>query len=63
LAPQHKTEVSEHTGNDGLLTLRGTAYLLHRIGFSVQVPQHRAVERDEAAVTTWRREAWPAGKR
>jgi transposase len=44
-------------------TLRGTAYLLHRIGWSVQVPAHRAVERDEAAIATWRREAWPAGKR
>ena len=44
-------------------TLRGTAYLLHRIGFSVQVPTHRAVDRDEQAIVTWRREAWPAGKR
>jgi putative transposase len=30
-------------------TLRGTSYLLHRIGFSPQVPAHRAVERDEDA--------------
>ncbi|OZV77410.1 transposase [Micromonospora echinospora] len=44
-------------------TLRGTSYLLHRIGWSVQVPAHRPVERDEAAVVTWRREVWPAGKR
>ncbi|MFD0823190.1 winged helix-turn-helix domain-containing protein, partial [Micromonospora zhanjiangensis] len=44
-------------------TLRGTSYLLHRIGWSVQVPAHRPVERDEAAVATWRREVWPAGKR
>lgn len=44
-------------------TLRGTAYLLHRIGWSVQVPAHRAVERNEAAIATWRREVWPAGKR
>ena len=44
-------------------TLRGTAYLLHRIGWSVQVPAHRAVERDEKAIATWLREAWPAGKR
>ena len=44
-------------------TLRGTAYLLHRMGFSVQVPKHRPVERDEDAVVTWRREVWPAGKR
>jgi transposase len=44
-------------------TLRGTSYLLHRIGWSVQVPAHRAVERDEQAIATWRREVWPAGKR
>jgi len=30
-------------------TLRGTPYLLHRIGFTPQVPAHRAVERDEDA--------------
>lgn len=44
-------------------TPRGTAYLLHRMGWSVRVPAHRASERDEAAIATWRREAWPAGKR
>ena len=44
-------------------TLRGTANVLHRLGFSVQVPKHRAVERDEQAIEAWRREAWPAGKR
>src|SRR2546430_5607819 len=37
-------------------TLRGTSYLLHRIGFSPQVPAHRAVERNEAAIATWRTE-------
>ncbi|MDG4789129.1 hypothetical protein O7626_24885 [Micromonospora sp. WMMD1102] len=26
-------------------------------------PRRRAVERDEAAITTWREETWPAGKR
>jgi len=44
-------------------TPRGTSYLLHRIGWSVQVPAHRPVERDENAIATWRREVWPAGKR
>jgi hypothetical protein len=44
-------------------TLRGTAYLLHLMGFSVQVPRHRPVERDEDAIVTWRREMWSAGKR
>ena len=37
-------------------TLRGTSYLLHRIGFTPQVPVHRAAGRDEAEIT-----AWPAG--
>jgi transposase len=39
-------------------TLRGTSYLLHRIGLSVQVPARRAAERDEAAITMWRTETW-----
>jgi transposase len=30
-------------------TLRGTSYLLHRLGYAPQVPIHRAVERDETA--------------
>jgi putative transposase len=44
-------------------TLRGTANVLHRLGFSVQVPSHRPVERDDEAIASWRRETWPAGKR
>jgi transposase len=43
-------------------TLMGTSVLLHRIGDSPQVPARRAIERDEAAVTSWRREAWVRGK-
>jgi|SRR5437588_7242574 len=43
-------------------TLRGVSLLLHRMGFSPQRPAHQAVERDEAAIATWRRESWPAGK-
>jgi transposase len=39
-------------------TLRGTSYLLHRIGFSPQVPIHRAVERDEDAIAAWRAVTW-----
>jgi hypothetical protein len=42
-------------------TLMGTSVLLHRIGYSPQVPARRAIERDEAAVTSWRREAWVRG--
>lgn len=39
-------------------TLRGASYLLHRIGFSPQVPAHRAAERDEAAIAAWRAQTW-----
>ena len=39
-------------------TLRGTSYLLHRIGFTPQVPVHRAVERDEKAIAAWRTGTW-----
>jgi transposase len=35
-------------------TLRGTSCLLHRIGWTPQVPAHRAVERDEDAIAAWR---------
>jgi transposase len=40
-------------------TLRGVSYLLHRLGWTPQVPQHVAAERDEEKVATWRRETWP----
>jgi transposase len=40
-------------------TVRGTSYLLHRIGWSPQVPRRRAVERDEAAIAAWREQTWP----
>lgn len=43
-------------------TLRGASYLLHRIGFSAQVPAHRAAERDAAAIATWRERTWPRVK-
>lgn len=33
--------------------------MLTRIGASWQVPTRRAAERDEEAITAWRREAWP----
>ena len=44
-------------------TLAGMDLLLHRIGWSVQVPARRAAERDETAITAWRQEAWPVVKR
>ena len=43
-------------------TLTGMDLLLHRIGWSVQVPARRAAERDEARVAAWREEAWPVVK-
>lgn len=43
-------------------SLKGTALLLHRIGWSPQVPTHRAAEQDPDAVATWRRRQWPAVK-
>ena len=43
-------------------TLAGLDLLLHRIGWSVQVPARRAAERDEAQVTAWREERWPVIK-
>ena len=39
-------------------TVRGISYLLHRIGFTPQVPVRRAAERDEAAIAAWRAETW-----
>jgi Winged helix-turn helix len=43
-------------------TLTGVAKLLHRLGWSAQRPAHRARERDERAIATWRRQVWPAIK-
>src|SRR5260221_3168202 len=43
-------------------TLAGMDLLLHRIGWSVQVPARRAAERNEAAITAWREEIWPVVK-
>ena len=40
-------------------TLAGLDLLLHRIGWSVQVPARQAAERDEAAIAAWREETWP----
>lgn len=39
-------------------TLRGTSFLLHRIGFTPQLPAHRAAERDEDAIAAWRAVTW-----
>ena len=43
-------------------TIGGVDALLHRIGWSWQAPNRRAVERDEAKIAAWRDEQWPAIK-
>jgi transposase len=43
-------------------TLAGMDVLLHRLGWSVQVPARRAAERDDDAVTAWREQTWPVIK-
>jgi transposase len=37
--------------------------ILGGLGFSVQKPERRAIERNEQAVRTWKRETWPALKK
>jgi transposase len=49
--------VRERFGVD--YTLPGLDLLLHRMGWSVQVPARRAAERDEEQITAWREETWP----
>ena len=43
-------------------TLAGLDLLLHRLGWSVQVPARRAAERDEDQIARWREETWPIVK-
>ena len=43
-------------------TLAGMDLLLHRIGWSVQVPARAGAERDEVAVAAWREETRPVIK-
>jgi transposase len=43
-------------------TLAGLDLLLHRMGWSVQVPARRAAERDEAGIAAWREVTWPVVK-
>jgi putative transposase len=40
-------------------SLRGVSKLLARHGYSWQVPVRRSAARDEEAIATWKREAWP----
>jgi putative transposase len=43
-------------------TLAGMDVLLHRLGWSVQVPARRAAEREEGKIAAWREETWPVIK-
>ena len=53
--------VRERFGVD--YTLPGVDLLLHRLGWSVQVPARRAAERNEEQIGAWREETWPEIKR
>jgi transposase len=44
-------------------TLPGLDLLLHRLGWSVQVPTRQAAERNEEQIVAWREETWPQIKR
>jgi transposase len=44
-------------------SLPGIWRVLDRLGYSPQVPLHRAAERDEAAITAWKEHLWPDLKR
>jgi len=37
--------------------------LLHQVGWSHQKPELRAIERDEAAIETWKQTVWPRVKK
>jgi putative transposase len=43
-------------------TSRGMDYLLHRIGYTPQVPARRAAARDQQAIDTWTGQVWPQVK-
>src|SRR4051795_8484154 len=59
--PRIAAVVHERFGVD--YTLPGVDLLLHRLGWSVQVPARQAAERDEEQITAWRKETWPQIKR
>src|SRR3982750_2919380 len=58
--PRIAAVVRERFGVD--YPLPGLDLLLHRIGWSVQVPARRAAERNEERIAAWREESWPAIK-
>ncbi|MEU2599646.1 winged helix-turn-helix domain-containing protein [Streptomyces hirsutus] len=40
----------------------GATRLMRRLGFTPQMPAHRAAERDEVAVAAWQESTWPEVK-
>jgi transposase len=59
--PRIAEVVRERFGVD--YTLPGLDLLLHRLGWSVQVPARHAAERNEEQITAWREETWPEIRR
>src|SRR4051795_6426054 len=55
--PRIAAVVHQRFGAD--YTLPGLDLLLHRLGWSVQVPSRHAAERDEQQITAWREESGP----
>ncbi|MET8954892.1 winged helix-turn-helix domain-containing protein [Streptomyces sp. NPDC004533] len=44
-------------------SISGAGLLMHRMGWSAQVPTRRAAERDEEKIDAWQQEQWPVIKR
>ncbi|MET8220906.1 IS630 family transposase [Streptomyces hirsutus] len=40
-------------------SVSGATRLMHRLGFTPQMPARRAAERDEQAITAWKEDTWP----
>ena len=55
--PRIDAVIRERFGVD--YTLPGVDLLLHRLGWSVQVPARQAAERNDERITAWREETWP----
>nr|WP_232837553.1 winged helix-turn-helix domain-containing protein [Streptomyces atratus] len=43
-------------------SVSGATRLMHRLGFSPQVPARRVTDRDERAVTVWKETTWAEAK-
>ena len=48
---EHRLGITYHRNHVGKL--------LHKMGWSHQKPESRAVERDETAIAEWKRTVWP----